>query len=186
MVNLMVSAVNAYLLKLLGSRSMRQEEVLEYLEGHKIDYDLIEHQAIFTITELNALVDYPDKDKVAKNLFLRNDSGSQHYLVLVRSDKKVNLKALRQQIGSSRLGFASEERLKKHLNLTKGSVSPLGIINDQSKSIPVLIDEDLRDARIIGVHPNINTATLWMSHKAIVSAITAHGNEVIHVSIPSE
>lgn len=163
-----------------------KEQALAYLQEKEIAYNLIEHPPIFTITELNALADYPDKEKVAKNLFLRNDGGNRHYLVLVRSDKKVNLKTLRQQIGSSRLGFASEERLMKHLKLTKGSVSPLGIINDLSKSIPVLIDEDLKGATKIGIHPNINSATLWMAHADIVNAIESHGNEVIHVSIPLE
>ena len=164
----------------------REEQVLTYLKHQGIQYEIIRHKPIFTIAELNTMHDYVDKEKVAKNLFLRNGSGKEHYLVLVRSDKKVNLKDLRQQLGCSRLSFASEERLKKHLNITKGSVSPLGIINDATRSIPVLIDEDLKDAMKIGVHPNKNTATLWMTHAAIVRAVTAHGNEVVHVSIPVE
>ena len=160
-----------------------KEQVIHYLERNDIVYDIMEHEAIFTITQLNGM-DYPDKEKVAKNLFLRNDGGNRHYLVLVRADKKVDLKDLRKQIGSSRLGFASEDRLMKHLKITKGSVSPMGIINDDTRSIPVLIDSDLAGELKIGVHPNINTATLWMSHKNIVKAIESHGNVVIHVSIP--
>ncbi len=160
-----------------------KEQVTLYLDKHEIPYEIIEHEPIYTITQLNGMDDYPDKDKVAKNLFLRNDSGKNHYLVLVRSDKKVDLKDLRKQIGSSRLGFASEERLMKHLRMTKGSVSPMGIINDATKGIQVFIDADLMHEDKIGVHPNINTATLWMSHENIVRAIETHGNEVIHVVI---
>lgn len=160
-----------------------KEQVTSYLKKHEISYEIIEHEPIYTITQLNGMEGYPDKEKVAKNLFLRNDSGKNHYLVLVRGDKKVDLKDLRNQIGSSRLGFASEERLVKHLKITKGSVSPLGIINDETKGIQVFIDVDLIDEDKIGVHPNINTATLWMSHENIVKAIESHGNEVIHVVI---
>lgn len=159
-----------------------KKQVITYLETNNIPYEVIDHEPIYTITQLNDM-DYPDKEKVAKNLFLRNDSGKSHYLVLVRSDKKVDLKDLRQQIGSSRLGFASEERLMKHIGITKGSVSPLGVINDTSESIPVLIDEDLRGEMRIGVHPNTNTATLWMTHDSIVKAIESHGNAVMHVRI---
>lgn len=163
---------------------MIKQQVLTYLDEGGIPYDLMEHQAIFTIEALESIDDYPNKDKLVKNLFLRNANGKQHYLVVVRPDKKVDLKRLRTRIGSSRLSFASEARLMQHLELTKGSVSPLGVINDATKSIPVIIDEDLVQAETIGVHPNINTATLWMSHEALVKAITNHGNEVIHLAIP--
>ena len=162
-----------------------KENVINYLNENAIPYELLDHEPIFTIAQLNTMDDYQDKEKVAKNLFLRNDSGNRHYLVLVRGDKTVNLKDLRQQIGSSRLGFASEDRLMKHLKITKGSVSPLGIINDVTRRIPVLIDRDLASEDKIGVHPNINSTTLWMSHDNIVKAIEAHGNEVIHVDVPS-
>lgn len=159
-----------------------KKQVISYLDHNKIPFEVFDHEPIYTIGQLDEM-DYPDKDKLAKNLFLRNGSGKCHYLVVVRSDKKVDLKQLRQQIGSSRLSFASEERLMKHMGLTKGSVSPLGILNDATASIPVLMDQDLMGQEKIGLHPNINTATLWMSHENIVKAIEGHGNEVIHVLI---
>lgn len=162
---------------------MPKTAVLEYLSLNNIRYETIDHDAIFTITQLEDFNDFPDKEKIAKNLFLRNDNGKKHYLVLVRSDKTVDLKDLRSQIGSSRLSFASEERLMKHLKLTKGSVSPLAIINDDTKQIPVYIDYDLIGESKIGVHPNINTSTVWISHDELVRAIQAHGNPVKHVTI---
>lgn len=162
---------------------MPKKTVIEYLDLNEIEYDVIDHEAIFTITQLENFDDFPDKEKIAKNLFLRNDNGKKHYLVLIRSDKTVDLKDLRTQIGSSRLSFASEERLMKHLKLTKGSVSPLAIINDDTKEIPVYIDQDLQDEEKIGVHPNINTSTVWLSHDELVKAITIHGNPIAHVQI---
>lgn len=164
---------------------MPKKAVIEYLDSMQIEYEVIDHDAIFTITQLEEIDDFKDKDKIAKNLFLRNDNGKKHYLVLVRSDKTVDLKDLRKQIGSSRLSFGSEERLMKHLKLTKGSVSPLAIINDDTKSIPVYIDIDLKTEKKIGVHPNINTSTVWLSHDELVKAITLHGNPISHVTIIS-
>lgn len=162
---------------------MPKNTVLNYLEANDIVFEVVDHEPIFTIGQLNDIEDFPDKDKVAKNLFLRNDSGKQHYLVLLRSDKTVDLKALRKQIGSSRLGFASEERLMTHLKLTKGSVTPLAVINDETKTIPVIIDKDLQRETRIGVHPNTNTATIWLSHDQLVKAIKSHGNDVFYVEI---
>jgi Ala-tRNA(Pro) deacylase len=162
---------------------MQKKAVIEYLDSNSIEYDVIDHDAIFTITQLEDFNNFPDKEKIAKNLFLRNDRGKKHYLVLVRSDKTVDLKDLRRQINSSRLSFASEERLMKHLKLTKGSVSPLAIINDNTKEIPVYIDKDLMSEEKIGVHPNINTSTIWISHDELVKAIKLHGNPVMHVAI---
>ena len=75
----------------------------------------------------------------------------------------VDLKALRRQIGSSHLGFASEDRLMTHLGLHKGEVTPLGILNDSSCTMEVLLDEDLFSEEVIGVHPNTNTATVFLS-----------------------
>lgn len=160
-----------------------KEQVVSFLNQYDIPYEMIEHEPIYTISQLYDIASFPDKDKVAKNLFLRNDGGNQHYLVIVRSDKSVDLKDLRRQIGASRLGFASEERLMTHLKLEKGSVTPLGIINDETKKIPVLIDRDLMSETKIGVHPNTNSATIWLSYEHLVKAVECHGNPVFHVVV---
>lgn len=160
-----------------------KEKVISYLDEKAIDYEVFDHEAIFTIAQLYDIEAFPDKEKVAKNLFLRNGNGKQHYLVILRADKTIDLKELRAQIGSSRLGFASEERLMKHLKLSKGSVTPLSVINDETMNIPVLIDKDLCNEKKIGVHPNTNTATVWLSHKELVKAIESHGNKVVHIEV---
>jgi Ala-tRNA(Pro) deacylase len=86
------------------------------------------------------------------------------------------LKDLREKIGSSRLSFASEERLMKHLGLTKGSVTPLGVINNEDRQVEVYFDEDLVSEEIIGVHPNENDVTVWLSFQALRTAIENNGN----------
>lgn len=159
-----------------------KSKVLNKLTELNIDFRMDEHPPIFTIGELE---DYSidDKHKIAKNLFLRNDKGNQHYLVVIRQDKVVNLKALRSQIGSSRLGFASEERLMKHLDLSKGSVTPLGILNNDDAKVKVLFDVDLKTQDIIGFHPNENNATVWLTFEDILKVIEDHGNEVGYVEV---
>ena len=81
-------------------------------------------------------------------------------------------------MGSSPLSFASEERLEKYLHLTKGSVTPLGIFNDKDHAVEVIFDKDLQQDLPIGVHPNDNTATVWVKLEDLVSLIRAQGNSV--------
>jgi Ala-tRNA(Pro) deacylase len=152
-----------------------KEVVYSYLKENKVDFTRSIHVPIYTIDELLQL-DLSNKDKIPKNLFLRNDSGNQHYIVTIAQHKEVNLKELRKQIGSSRLGFASEERLMNYLKLKKGSVSPLGILNDDSKKVHVYLDQDLVNAQIIGVHPNENDETVWLSFQSIKEIVESHGN----------
>lgn len=159
-----------------------KEKVYAYLNGNNINYSVSEHPPIFTIDALDEYA-IPNKDKIAKNLFLRNDNGKKHYLITVRQDKQVDLKDLREKIGSSRLSFASEERLLKHLGLTKGSVTPLGVINELDIQVEVYFDEDLMSEEIIGVHPNENDATVWLSFESIKQVIESMGNVFGTVSV---
>jgi Ala-tRNA(Pro) deacylase len=153
----------------------KKEKVYQYLRELNITYTVSEHPPIHTIDALDEY-NIPNKDKIAKNLFLRNDNGKKHYIITVRQDKQVDLKDLREKIGSSRLSFASEERLMKHLGLTKGSVTPLGVINNEDRQVEVYFDEDLVSEEIIGVHPNENDVTVWLSFQALRTAIENNGN----------
>jgi Ala-tRNA(Pro) deacylase len=87
-----------------------KEKVYTKLKALGVDYKVSNHPPIFTIDALDGY-DIPDKHLIAKNLFLRNDNGKKHYLIVIRQDKQADLKDLRTKIGSSRLSFASEERL---------------------------------------------------------------------------
>ncbi|MBE5781188.1 MAG: prolyl-tRNA synthetase associated domain-containing protein [Clostridiales bacterium] len=151
--------------------------VVDYLNGLNIPFTLAEHEAVYTIEEVLAL-HLPGDECIAKNLFLRNASGKQHYIVVVEHLKQVDLKELREKLGCSRLSFGSEERLLKHVGLLKGSVTPLGVLNDDTCTVEVILDEDLYQYPIIGVHPNTNTATVFLSLPDLEKAIRAHGNPV--------
>jgi Ala-tRNA(Pro) deacylase len=156
--------------------------VFEKLNELGINYDFIEHPAVYTIEELESL-NISNKNKIVKNLFLRDDK-KKHYILLVLSkDKKVNLKDLRMKINSRPLTFASEDSLNEYLRLNKGSVTPFGILNDDLLRVEVIIDKSLLSYEHIGVHPNENTATVFISPKDLELVITDHGNKFRYVEI---
>ena len=99
----------------------------------------------------------------AKNLFLRNKRGDHYYLLVANETRAVDLKALAQHLGETRLSLASPERLAACLGVEPGAVSPFGLLNDASRQVVVLLDAALPGAGSVGFHPNVNTATLVIS-----------------------
>src|SRR5438309_11008657 len=113
-----------------------------------------------------------------KNLFLRNQKGTRHYLVVITHTKKADLRAVAEQIGDGKLSFGSPARLMTHLGLTPGSVSPFGLIHDRDRSVRVVLDRDLKSAARVSFHPNINTVTLTISFADFQKLLDACGNTV--------
>ena len=152
------------------------------LSALKIDYELFEHPAVHTAEE--AAVHWASIPGTAvKNLFLRNKKGDRHYLVILGIEKTADLRHLVKVIGDDRLSFASPERLMKYLGVTPGSVSPLGLIHDTTRSVRVIIDSDLRAAERIIFHPNDNTASLTISGADFVRFLEDRGNALRWVSL---
>ena len=118
-----------------------------------------------------------------KNLFLRNQKGTRHYLVIVQHRKRVDLRGVAEQIGDGKLSFASPERLMTHLGVTPGSVSPFGLINDASHEVRVFLDRDLENATRISFHPNINTVTVVLAFADFERFLAARGNPVKYVTV---
>jgi len=147
-----------------------------------IAYTRHEHPPVATVDE--ARRHWADIDAThCKNLFLRNQKGTRHYLVVVEYSKTADLRKVADQIGDGRLSFASPERLMKHLGLTPGSVSPFGLINDRQHSVQVVIDRDLRSARRLSFHPNINTVTFTVSADDFRRFLDVCGNTVRYLSV---
>ena len=120
---------------------------------------------------------YPEYD--AKNLFVRDDKKRNYYLITVKGNKRVDLKKFRTNNGTRPLSFASEQDLMNILNLIAGSVTPLGLLNDKELKVTFYLDKDfLKDKQIIGIHPNDNTATLWLKVTDLIDMIKEHGNQV--------
>ncbi len=159
-----------------------REKVYAHLDALGISYRVVDHPAVYTIEEMDRLgLDKPGG--IVKNLFLRDAKGRRHFLVMMRQDKKVDLKGLQASIGSTSLKFASEERLEKHLGLTKGAVGPLGIINDEERAVEMVIDNDLKAFDLLGVHPNDNTATLWIRLADLEKVIAGRGQPARYLDI---
>ncbi len=114
----------------------------------------------------------------AKNLFLRNQKGTRHFLVVLAFTRRGDLAALGEYFGEKKLGFASPERLLAHLGLTPGSVSPFGLLNDPAHAVELAIDVAIRDAARVAFHPNVNTATLVLSGLDFQRYLAAVGHQV--------
>ena len=144
-------------------------------EGKGIPFRWVEHKAVYTIEEMEEL-GLEKMEETAKNLFLRDQKGKNHFLVVIRADKQANLKELGEKLGGVRLSFASEERLEKYLGLKKGAVTPLGILNDTACAVKVFLDKDFLEKEEIGVHPNDNTASVYLKTADLMQIIKEHGN----------
>ena len=157
---------------------MGKEEVYEYLTKEHIWFSITEHKAVYNMEELKDVeMPYPEGD--AKNLFVRDDKKNNYYLITVKGDKRVDLKEFRRNHGTRNLSFASSEDLKEILNLIPGAVTPLGLLNDKECKVKFYLDEDFyKDSKIIGVHPNDNTATIWLKVDDLEKIISKHGNEI--------
>jgi Ala-tRNA(Pro) deacylase len=159
-----------------------EQSVRARLEELGIAFTRHEHPPVATVEE--AMVHWGGIDAThCKNLFLRNQKGNRHYLVILTHSKKADLKAVADQIGDGKLSFASPERLMTHLGLTPGSVSPFGLINDRTHAVRVVIDRELKGAERLSFHPNINTVTFTLAAADFERFLTACDNPVQHVSI---
>ena len=154
-----------------------KQSVISKLEELNISYQLIEHDPVYTIEEMEN-IGIENTDYIVKNLFLRDGKGKKHYLVVADKNQRVDLKTLQEKIDSTKLSFASEERLLKYLKLSKGAVSPFGVLNDEDGHVEVILDKNLVGRSHIGVHPNDNSATVVLSYEDLEKIIKASGNEI--------
>lgn len=159
---------------------MNKEEVYAYLDSKGIKYEVTEHKAVFNMDEIESVqLPYPSQD--AKNLFVRDDKKRNYYLISVKGNKRVDLKEFRKQNNTRPLSFASANDLVNILRVTPGSVTPLGLLNDENRKVIFYLDQDFMGGQqVIGVHPSENTATLWLNVDDLIHVIKEHGN-IVHV-----
>lgn len=160
---------------------MNKEETYQFLTEQGISYVITEHKAVFNMEEVNEIeLPYPEWD--AKNLFVRDDKKRNYYLITVKGDKRVDLKEFRSRHGLRPLSFASPDDLWTILKLMPGAVTPLGLLNDIEHRVHFYLDAAFAGNRI-GVHPNDNTATVWMSADDLMRLVRTHGNDVEYVEL---
>jgi Ala-tRNA(Pro) deacylase len=159
-----------------------KQPVFEALDRLGIRYDSYEHPAVFTSEDAGQHWSGIGGTPV-KNLFLRNKKGDREYLVILGIEKRADLKQLVKIIGDDRFSFGSAERLMHTLGLTPGSVSPFGLIHENSRAVQVVLDADLRGAERLIFHPNINTASVTISFADLQTFLASTGNAVRFVTL---
>ena len=154
-----------------------EQKVLDVLRSLGIAWERHEHPPVFTVEQ--AEVHWREISGLhVKNLFLRNDRGNRHYLVVLAASKKVDLKALAKLLSEDRFSFASAERLKRWLGVDPGSVSVFSLINDEAKGVEVVLDEDLQTADRAAFHPNDNRVTLVVNSTDLARFLAWTGHRV--------
>ena len=142
-----------------AGRLNKEIRVYDFLDTLGLSYQRIDHEAAMTM-EACAAVDAVLEATICKNLLLCNRQCTEFYLLLMPGDKVFKTKELSHQIGSSRLSFAAPEYMEEFLDITPGSLSILGLMNDKEHRVQLLIDNDVLQGEYIGCHPCINTSSL--------------------------
>ena len=148
----------------------KEIRVYDFLDSLGVTYQRIDHEAAMTM-EACEEIDRMLEATICKNLFLCNRQETQFYLLMLPGDKVFKTKELSAQIGSSRLSFAKAEYMEQYLDITPGSLSVLGLMNDKDRMVRLLIDEDVLTGEYIGCHPCINTSSLRLLTKDLVEKI---------------
>ena len=168
-----------------SGRLDKEIRVYDLLDRLGIEYHRIDHEEAMTM-EACAAIDEVLDATICKNLLLCNRQCTAFYLLLLPGDKPFKTSILSKQIGSSRLSFASAEYMEKFLDITPGSLSIMGLMNDHDHQVQLLIDEDVLQGEFIGCHPCINTSSLRLRTIDLTEKIIpAMGHEPRIVNLPA-
>jgi len=159
-----------------------QKELYDLLEKLAIRFEYFEHPPLATIEDTKIHWKHYNSGR-CKNIFFRNHKGDRHYLIILEHLRQLNIRDLEKRLKQGKLTFASDQRLKKHLGVEPGSVTPFGLINDKDRHVYLFIDEKLNESERLAFHPNINTATLIISKSDFLKflAHTGIGYEFIRL-----
>ena len=161
----------------IQGRLDKEIRVYDFLDSLGVSYQRIDHEAAMTM-EACEEIDRTLEATICKNLLLCNRQETQFYLMMLPWVKVFKTKNLSAQIGSSRLSFAKAEYMEQYLDITPGSLSVLGLMNDKDRMVRLLIDEDVLTGEYIGCHPCINTSSLRLRTKDLAEKIIpAMGHE---------
>ncbi len=168
-----------------SGRLPKEQRCYELLDSLGIEYARVDHEHADTIEACHE-IESTLGALICKNLFLTNRQQTEFYLLLMPGDKPFKTKLLSKQIGTARLSFASPEHMERYLDITPGSVSVLGLMNDGGK-VHLVIDRDLLKDEFIGCHPCINTSTLRLRTEDVIGKLLpAVGHEYSLVELPWE
>ena len=167
-----------------SGRLAKEVRCYDLLDSLGIEYQRIDHKEANTM-EICREIDVVLQATICKNLLLCNRQCTSFYLLMIPGDKVFKTKDLSAQIGSSRLSFAGPEYMEQFLDITPGSVSVLGLMNDKENRVQLLIDEDVLKGEYVGMHPCINTSSLRIKTADVMEKlIPAMGHEAKIVMLP--
>jgi Ala-tRNA(Pro) deacylase len=146
----------------IADRLPKEQRVYTFLNSLEIEYSRVDHEPAMTM-EACEEIDKTLGAVMCKNLFLSNRQETSFYLLLIPADKPFKTKDLSAQLGVARLSFGKAEHMEKYLDITPGSLTVLGLMNDKENNVQLLIDEDILSAELIGCHPCVNTSSLSLS-----------------------
>ena len=170
-----------------GERLEKEVRVYDLLDELRITYERVDHEPANTMEACKEIDKILAPAVICKNLFLCNSQKTKFYLLMIREDKKFKTKDISKQINSSRLSFAPEEKMLEYLDITPGSVSVLGLMNDKEKKVQLLVDEDVLCSEYFGCHPCVNTSSLRVKTEDIFEKfLQAVNHEYITVQLPEE
>lgn len=167
-----------------SDRLAKEIRVYDLLDKLGMEYYRTDHEPATTMKVCN------DIDKIlgaliCKNLFLCNRQKTQFYLLMMPGDKTFKTKDLSRQINSARLSFADEEYMEKYLDITPGSVSIMGLMNDTDNNVQLLMDKEVLEDEVLGCHPCINTSSLKLKTREVLDKfLPAVNHEAIIVELP--
>ena len=154
----------------IDERLPKEARVYAFLDSLGIEYNRVDHEPAMTM-EACEEVDKALGAVMCKNLFLSNRQETVFYLLLIPGDKPFKTKELSSQLGVARLSFGKAEYMEEYLDITPGSLTVLGLMNDKENNVQLLIDEDVLSAELIGCHPCVNTSSLSIKVKDLKEKI---------------
>lgn len=167
-----------------SDRLDKEIRVYNLLDKLGIEYYRTDHEPATTMEVCND-IDGILGTLICKNLFLCNRQKTQFYLLMMPGDKVFKTKDLSKQINSARLSFADEEYMEKYLDITPGSVSIMGLMNDTDNNVQLIIDKEVLEGESLGCHPCINTSSLKLKTKEVMEKfLPAVHHEAIIVELP--
>ena len=167
-----------------SGRLEKEIRVYDLLDRLGVEYQRIDHEPAMTM-EACAAIDEALDATICKNLLLCNRQCTDFYLLMLPGDKPFKTSVLSKQIGSSRLSFAGAEHMEAFLDITPGSLSVMGLMNDTDRRVTLLIDEDVLQGEFIGLHPCINTSSLRLRTADLMEKIIpAMDHPVTTVTLP--
>ena len=165
--------------------SDRIDKAIHFLEEHGLSYERFDHPAVFTVDEVTELVSI-DHGQRTKNLFVRDKKGRRHILIVVPHDMQVNLMELGRKTGLGRVSFASERRLATYLGVEPGSVTLMGVINDDHGDVEVIVDRTVWEADSVRCHPLVNTSTVILPQEDVHRLFKITGHEPLVMEVPQQ